>query len=54
MIALTKTHAEITLDDAIEHDGIMEQLTYEISLWKGALPLNRIPLKYLERVCHQL
>lgn len=51
MITLTKTHIDIPRDEFGEHDGIMEQITYECSFVEGSLPLGEMPWKYVETYC---
>lgn len=46
------TFCDITKADLSEHDGIMEQVTYDHSFdggWPGSLPLAKMPWKYVER-----
>lgn len=47
VIILTATHCEIPNSEAAEHDGIMEQVTYELNP-KG---VSHIPWRYVETHC---
>ncbi len=45
---------DIAKDELEEHDGIMEQITYEHSGdagWPGSLKLCQMPWKYVETYC---